>query len=620
MKLRKNKKGFTIVELVIVIAVIGVLTAVLVPTFIHLTSKANEASDQSLVKNLNTVITTLEAEPGYQAGKTPTQNFEKLDGLGYNVEKLVKGLKSDKKVLYYLDKNRFLFEADKDTSLTDDKYWEFVNANNTNGYSKYLNTEFSGKATVAAGCDVGLNDDVTEVDYTATGNTKVVIRTNGGTLKVNNPNGTVSHYENADKVNVEAIAGASYHENGNVSYLELKKGRVVAEANGVVETVLVTGTEVEIKKEEGGNVNLTYAASEEIKEAIAQTSQGIVATVVEEGTEVSNFVARTSAAGFETLEEAIENAALNDTVVLLKDVEIEDVVITKGLTLDGKNRAITGAPGYRWTDGTNYEETGHGGLRIDLAANGATTVNLKDFDLSNVGNYAAIAVSYNTNNVNLTLNATNLKISNYYNTGIAIRQGTFVVDACYINAESNANTAYNNGIAGGSKSHNNVVGVIKNTTIVNSDRESDKWAGSAVNFYAPCDITVEKCYIERSTNGVAVGVNSVEYTNPIVAKLTVNNTQIIRSGVGISARPSGAKANDNYPCSYDITLGKDNVIKADNPVYGIYKSSLVSGFEIVIDETTTLVPDESQWAVIIWDAQVYNDEDTWELDDNSRPE
>lgn len=31
--MKKNKKGFTIVELVIVIAVIGILAAVLIPTF-----------------------------------------------------------------------------------------------------------------------------------------------------------------------------------------------------------------------------------------------------------------------------------------------------------------------------------------------------------------------------------------------------------------------------------------------------------------------------------------------------------------------------------------------------------------------------------------------------------
>ena len=39
---KNNKKGFTIVELVIVIAVIGILAAVLIPTFSNVTKSAKE--------------------------------------------------------------------------------------------------------------------------------------------------------------------------------------------------------------------------------------------------------------------------------------------------------------------------------------------------------------------------------------------------------------------------------------------------------------------------------------------------------------------------------------------------------------------------------------------------
>ena len=44
MKKFNNKKGFTIVELVIVIAVIGILAGVLIPTFSNVISKANKTS------------------------------------------------------------------------------------------------------------------------------------------------------------------------------------------------------------------------------------------------------------------------------------------------------------------------------------------------------------------------------------------------------------------------------------------------------------------------------------------------------------------------------------------------------------------------------------------------
>ena len=41
---RNNKKGFTIVELVIVIAVIAILAGVLIPTFAGITNKAKDSS------------------------------------------------------------------------------------------------------------------------------------------------------------------------------------------------------------------------------------------------------------------------------------------------------------------------------------------------------------------------------------------------------------------------------------------------------------------------------------------------------------------------------------------------------------------------------------------------
>ena len=51
-----NKKGFTIVELVIVIAVIAILAAVLIPTISSLIKKANLSNDQSMIRNMNTTL------------------------------------------------------------------------------------------------------------------------------------------------------------------------------------------------------------------------------------------------------------------------------------------------------------------------------------------------------------------------------------------------------------------------------------------------------------------------------------------------------------------------------------------------------------------------------------
>ena len=59
---KTNKKGFTIVELVIVIAVIAILSAVLIPTFSGIVKKARLSADQQAVRQMNTKIATYDLD------------------------------------------------------------------------------------------------------------------------------------------------------------------------------------------------------------------------------------------------------------------------------------------------------------------------------------------------------------------------------------------------------------------------------------------------------------------------------------------------------------------------------------------------------------------------------
>ena len=67
MRKLTNKKGFTIVELVIVIAVIAILAAVLIPTFNSVIKKANESAALQECKAALDVVTL--AEDGNLDGK-----------------------------------------------------------------------------------------------------------------------------------------------------------------------------------------------------------------------------------------------------------------------------------------------------------------------------------------------------------------------------------------------------------------------------------------------------------------------------------------------------------------------------------------------------------------------
>ena len=49
-KLRRNKKGFTLAELLIVVAIIGVLVAISIPIFTSQLEKAREATDLANIR------------------------------------------------------------------------------------------------------------------------------------------------------------------------------------------------------------------------------------------------------------------------------------------------------------------------------------------------------------------------------------------------------------------------------------------------------------------------------------------------------------------------------------------------------------------------------------------
>lgn len=110
---KTNKKGFTIVELVIVIAVVAILAAVLIPTFVSVTRKANESNDVQAARNMNTFLAAAKVTDEVDSILDVYDIFEDS---GYSVENY-KPLYSGRH--YYYDKqyNQIVYVNEADNTI-----------------------------------------------------------------------------------------------------------------------------------------------------------------------------------------------------------------------------------------------------------------------------------------------------------------------------------------------------------------------------------------------------------------------------------------------------------------------------------------------------------------------
>uniref|UniRef100_UPI004029B560 type II secretion system protein n=1 Tax=Candidatus Fimenecus sp. TaxID=3022888 RepID=UPI004029B560 len=106
MKFTNKKRGFTIVELIIVIAVIAVLAAVLIPVFSGLIQQGKDAEAKVVVNTLNKGLAMTTTKPA-----TMQSALEAVEtNVGINVAKLDETYaKTGNKILWDSEYNTFLF-------------------------------------------------------------------------------------------------------------------------------------------------------------------------------------------------------------------------------------------------------------------------------------------------------------------------------------------------------------------------------------------------------------------------------------------------------------------------------------------------------------------------------
>lgn len=281
-----KKRGFTIIELVIVIAVIAILAAVLIPTFANIIQKANVANDVALARNMNTILIADEATNGrstdmYDVLIALEQGGFKLENLNPRADGNVFAWDKANNQIVYLEKGstKPIFQAKEIGNNKGDLYITTRKAEvfaDYPGYSYYFASDIKGDITLDEGSCLDTGEFALNGNVSVKTNKDVEIHgTINGTITVNSESGKITNYSVVNNVVIVNTASTSYHERGHVAAMEIQNsltGKVVLENDAYVEKLTnnkTSGT-VEskgyVKAVEGSDTSVTANPSEYVLE------------------------------------------------------------------------------------------------------------------------------------------------------------------------------------------------------------------------------------------------------------------------------------------------------------------------------------------------------------------
>lgn len=387
-----NNKGFTIVELVIVVAVIAILAAVLIPTIGGLIKTAQTSADVTLVKNVNLILATERATEGKNVTMQDALD-DALEG-GYDITKL-SPTNSDNLILWDQDSDNFVLYAngkynnagtdiDLD-NIVPSRLWNISETTEGSSHSVYYIGTETTVTVNGVGFDAG-NSKVATVNYTSSVANTVLINTNGGTLNVGAEGavakGTIYHNGTLAAANVYTESN-SFHTSGKIASLNLYEGKAVVENGAYVGlTAAAEGTSVE---EKGG---LFYVADE------TNINANVLATL-DNGTDRSYKIG--SKAELIEFRNAWNSGALaTGTFTLTTNIDISgEEWLPIGTwehpfngTFNGNGKTISGLTKTQVTVGEGYDvygsSTGYGQAFGLFGIVGGGDVEVKNLTLSNV--------------------------------------------------------------------------------------------------------------------------------------------------------------------------------------------------------------------------------------------
>ena len=340
--MKKLKKGFTLVELVIVIAVIAVLAAVLIPTFSGIIQRSKISADTQLATQLNTMAqaadTIQEFVDAVEADDKLSVNSLVAQAAGHKFLWVEKA--ASHSIVYVDGALKPIGDSIPQDILTGAKLWTVVTAANqvvNNAKLNYFlavdsNQNFvlnnvvsfdTGKSTLKGNLTIQNSESNSTADLNGTF---------AGTVTINAQNATINQNGSVATLDVTAVAGNSLHVNGFVKNLNLTKGKVELANTAYVSTLSVKATTAKVIN--GGVIaTLDKAAEVTLSTDNFDKSTGtVLAAAQNSGITAADYqnpgfaISIADRAGLENFRDAVNGGATYQgiTVGLTSDITLND--------------------------------------------------------------------------------------------------------------------------------------------------------------------------------------------------------------------------------------------------------------------------------------------------------